>query len=193
MSRSRRRKRWDAFLSHASEDKADFVEPLAKALAAYGLHVWFDKFTLEVGDSLRERIDEGLAASRYGIVVLSPAFFAKNWPKKELNGLFAREVAGEKVILPVWHQITHKEILAHSPLLADLVAVSSAKGVPAVARDLVAVIRPKLLSTQIAGERARAATTHLRLIRPGYRESSKAELLLFPASIVKIEGRISAA
>jgi TIR domain len=72
-------KMWDVFISHASEDK-DFVRPLAEVLQKSGLSVWYDEFALKVGDSLRRKIDEGLAKSRYGIVILSHAFFTKNWP-----------------------------------------------------------------------------------------------------------------
>ena len=78
-----------------------------------------------MGDSLRQSIDRGLANSRYGIVVLSPAFFAKNWPQYELNGLTAREMDGHKVILPIWHDVDREDVLAYSPALADKVAVSS--------------------------------------------------------------------
>src|ERR1035437_1708783 len=94
------------FISNASEDKAAFVTPLAKALRKYGLKVWFDKFRLKVGDSLHDSIENGLARSRYGVVVLSPKFLAKKWPREELNGLFAREIAGHKVILPIWHKVS---------------------------------------------------------------------------------------
>lgn len=55
---------WDIFISHASEDKADFVEPLATRLQERRLRVWYDNFTLTVGDSLRRSIDRGLAQSR---------------------------------------------------------------------------------------------------------------------------------
>ena len=68
---------WDAFISHASEDKDDFVRPLADGLTECGLSVWFDEFELKVGDRLRESIDRGLSQSRFGIVVLSPHFFEK--------------------------------------------------------------------------------------------------------------------
>jgi hypothetical protein len=74
---------YDAFISHASEDKADFVEPLAQALRHCGITTWYDRFILRPGDSLSKKIDEGLANSRYGIVVLSKHFFAKRWPEAE--------------------------------------------------------------------------------------------------------------
>lgn len=90
------RLRWDVFISHASEDKGDAARPLANELSSRGLRVWFDETTLELGDSLQVKIDEGLANSRFGIVLLSKAFFEKNWPKRELDGLVSREVAGQR-------------------------------------------------------------------------------------------------
>jgi hypothetical protein len=85
---------WDAFISHAWEDKESFVRPLAHALTALGAAVWYDEFSLKLGDSLSASIDRGLASSRYGIVVLSKAFIAKRWPQRELQGLVAREMEG---------------------------------------------------------------------------------------------------
>jgi hypothetical protein len=126
-----RGKSWDVFISHASEDK-DFVGPLADALRKSGLSVWYDEFTLKIGDSLRRKIDEGLAQSVYGIVVLSHQFFAKNWPQKELDGLVSKEIAGTKVILPVWHEITSEEVGKYSPTLSGLLAVNSNEGVEVV-------------------------------------------------------------
>ena len=94
---------WDVFICHASEDKDSFVRDLACRLQARGMAVWYDEFSLSVGDSLRRSIDQGLSMSRFGLVVLSKAFFQKEWPQRELDGLTQREVEGEKVILPVWH------------------------------------------------------------------------------------------
>jgi hypothetical protein len=128
---------WDAFISHASEDKDAFVRPLAEALRSKGLRIWYDEFTLTVGDSLRRSIDRGLARSRFGIVVLSPSFFAKDWPQKELDGLVAPEVEGQKVILPVWHCVDAETIRKFSPTLADRMAVSSALGIEAVVNALI--------------------------------------------------------
>lgn len=131
---------WDVFISHASEDKEDFARPLAHALRDRGLGVWFDEFTLRVGDSLRRSIDKGLAQARYGVVVISPAFLGKDWPQKELDGLVAREVGGRKVILPVWHNLDASVLLRHSPLLADRLATSSSKGLNHVVIELLAAI-----------------------------------------------------
>lgn len=133
-------KEFDLFISHASEDKDAFVRPLATALQELGVVVWYDELQLRVGDSLRRSIDKGLANSRFGVVVLSSAFFAKNWPQYELDGMVAREVAGVKVILPIWHRVTKDEVLRFSPTLADKVALnSSLKSIGEIAADLAAV------------------------------------------------------
>ena len=97
-------KQWDVFISHASEDKEAVAIPLADALKKAGIKVWLDQQELRIGDSLREKIDEGLAKSRFGVVILSPNFLAKSWPRKELNGLMAIEEDGQKVILPVMNR-----------------------------------------------------------------------------------------
>lgn len=117
---------YDAFISHAWEDKDDLVRPLAEKLTAAGFSIWYAEFKLKVGDSLRRSIDKGLASSRFGIVVLSPSFFAKNWPQYELDGLVAKEMTGGKVILPLWHKVSKDEVMAYSPSLADKVALNTA-------------------------------------------------------------------
>lgn len=116
---------YDFFISHASEDKSALVRPLVEILRKRGARVWYDEFELKIGDSLRRSIDRGLAHSRFGIVVLSPAFFSKNWPQYELDGLTARQVIGRKVILPIWHNSTREQILEYSPSLADMLAFES--------------------------------------------------------------------
>jgi len=134
---------YDLFISHASEDKDEVVRPLAELLRDHGLRVWYDEFVLKVGDSLRRKIDEGLAHSRFGVVVLSPAFFAKNWTQYELDGLVATENSvGQKVILPIWHRLTLDEIVARSPSLADRVALNtSIMSLSQIAEALVNAVR----------------------------------------------------
>jgi hypothetical protein len=128
---------YDAFISYASEDKSSLVRPLAKALEKMGFRIWFDEFELKVGNSLRQSIDKGLVNSRYGIVVLSPSFFEKNWPKYELNGLTALEIECRSVILPVWHNIAKEEVLSYSPTLADKIAIiTKGKTIVRVAKEL---------------------------------------------------------
>lgn len=137
MRKTRATTSWHVFLSHASEDKESAAKPIADALIARGIQVWFDDYTLRIGDSLRQKIDEGLTKSRYGIVLLSKAFFAKHWPQQELNGLAAREVNGKKVILPVWFEITQSEIAQSSPILADRLGALMSSGLDKVVEDLL--------------------------------------------------------
>lgn len=115
-------RKYDVFISHASDDKDEIVRPLANELLNHGLKVWYDEFELRIGDSLRQKIDKGLANSRFGIVVLSRKFIQKGWTNYELDGIVSKSISGEQVILPIWHEITKKEVLDFSPSLADKVA-----------------------------------------------------------------------
>jgi hypothetical protein len=134
---------YDAFISHATDDKDDLVRPLATQPISLGFSIWYDEFQLKVGDSLRRSIDRGLLASRFGIVVLSPSFFAKNWPQYELDGLVAKEGTGSKVILPLWHKVSKDEVLGYSPTLADKLALNTAMySVVELAAELASVLRP---------------------------------------------------
>lgn len=133
---------FDVFISHASEDKVEVARPLAEALQVGGLRIWYDEFELKIGDSLRRKIDKGLASSRFGVVVLSKSFFAKGWPNYELDGLVTRAVGGEQVILPIWHDITKQELIRYSPSLADKLARSTGTHtVEEIASEIIDVIK----------------------------------------------------
>jgi hypothetical protein len=132
---------YDVFISHAAEDKEEVVRPLAHALQAEGLVVWYDEFELRIGDSLRRKIDEGIARSRFGIVVLSHAFFAKSWPQYELDGLVTMAVTGRQVVLPLWHHISKDEVIQQSPSLADKVALrTSDYSIDEIAAEIATVV-----------------------------------------------------
>lgn len=136
-------KGYDVFISHATEDKDQIVRPLAHALAAEGLAVWYDEFELRVGSSLRQSIDRGLAGSRFGVVVLSEAFFRKSWTNYELDGLVTRDMAsGEgQIILPIWHRVSKEEVIQYSPSLADKLALRTADSTVAeIANEIAGVI-----------------------------------------------------
>ncbi|MCY4437546.1 MAG: DUF1883 domain-containing protein [Chloroflexi bacterium] len=117
---------YDVFISHASEDKDEIVRPMANALVAEGLVVWYDEFELRIGDSLRRKIDHGLAKSRVGLVVVSEAFIAKGWTNYELDGIITRVADGNQVLLPIWHNISKDAVVEYSPSLADKIARSTA-------------------------------------------------------------------
>ncbi len=132
----------DVFVCHASEDKT-FVRDLCQELKNRKLRVWFDEFELTPGDSLRGSIDRGLRSSKYGIVVLSPSFFSKNWPQKELDGLVARETTGYKIIIPILHNMTIQELGTHSPTLAGRLGIKSELEISQIADQIVTVIKSK--------------------------------------------------
>lgn len=135
---------YDVFICHAYEDKELFVHPLAEALQKEHVEVWYDKFSLKIGDSIRQSLDKGLRQSRFGVVVLSKAFFNKHWPQYELDGLTEKERQGhDKVILPIWHGISHTDVFRVSPSLANRQAVSSGEGIKKVVQAIVDVIRPQ--------------------------------------------------
>ena len=138
-------KKWDVFISYASEDREGVARPLAVLLRELGVSVWFDQTELKLGDSLRFKIDEGLASCRYGVVILTESFFGKHYPERELNGLAQREIDGQNVILPVWYGIDENKVRAASLPLADKIAVKWELGLHAVATTVLEVVRPDIL------------------------------------------------
>lgn len=138
--------KWDLFISHASEDKEDFVKPLAILLHNIGVKVWYDEFTLKFGDSLSRSIDKGLSQSKYGVVVISKAFIEKRWPEYELQGLVTLEMAGKgKRIIPIWHGVKRKEVLRFSPSLADKLAADTSRlSLAEIATGIIEVVRPDI-------------------------------------------------
>ena len=114
-------KKWDVFICHAGEDKKSVAGPLARKLKKIGLEVWYDEFEIVWGTNLLKSIDKGLKNSQYGIVVLSPAFFKKQWPQKELGGLYSLSMTKDKdMILPLLHNLTHDKLTELSPSLSDI-------------------------------------------------------------------------
>lgn len=133
---------YDVFISHASEDKDEVVRPLANALKNLGIKVWYDEFEMRIGDSLRRKIDKGLANSRFGIVVVSRDFIKKGWTNYELDGIITKAVSGEQIILPIWQNITKKEVIDYSPSLADKLARNTAiDTVEDIAKEIADVIK----------------------------------------------------
>jgi hypothetical protein len=137
-------RKYDVFISHASENKSEVVRPLAIALQERNLRVWYDEFELKIGDSLRQKIDKGLANSRFGIVVLSKHFIKKGWTNYELDGIITKSISGQQVVLPIWHDITKQEVIDYSPSLADKVARNTATyTIEEIAEEIAEVINNK--------------------------------------------------
>jgi hypothetical protein len=141
--------RYDVFICHASEDKDDFVRPLAQALCRLGISVWYDESSLELGDSISKEIDRGIAGARFGIVVISQSFIGKSWPDHELRGLVNRQVEEDLKIIPIWHGVTKTEVAKFSPSLADKLAINT-KWVDAqeAAIKILRTVRPDLYRLQ---------------------------------------------
>jgi hypothetical protein len=157
----------DLFISHASEDKETVARPLTLELQRRGYTVWLDQFELRLGDSLSRTIDRGLAESRYGAVILSKYFFAKRWPERELTGLVSREMSsGAKVILPIWHEVSHADVLKYSPSLADRLSVSTSLGLSNVADEIAAVLGAPLGPHVNSSRDAASVVTHTAKRKP---------------------------
>lgn len=152
-------KAWDVFICYASEDKDAFVRPLADGLRRLGVEVWYDDFSLSVGDSLSREIDRGIASARFGIVVISAAFIGKRWPEHELRGLVNRDVEEDFRILPIWHGVTKEDVRAFSPSLSDKMAIDTQKDdAQDAAIKLLRAIRPDLYHAHPHAELERLAS-----------------------------------
>ena len=135
---------YDVFISHAWEDKEDFVDEFVSELRRRNIKVWYDTSEIIWGDSMRKRIDDGLRRSRFGVVILSPNYIAerKYWTKAELDGLFQLESIGGKMILPIWHNLTKSQVLEYSPIIASRLAISTAMMTASdIAEELVGLLK----------------------------------------------------
>jgi hypothetical protein len=115
---------YDVFISHASEDKKQFVRPLVELLTGLGVRVWFDEATLSAGDRLSEKVQSGLQRSRFGVVVISKHFMLKKWTNQELAWL----VSSPERIIQIWHGVDEPAVRAFNEPLADMLALTSVEG-----------------------------------------------------------------
>lgn len=119
---------YDVFISHAWEDKESFADEFVEELRSLGVKVWYDTNQIKWGDSMRQKIDEGLKKSRFGIAILSPNYIAegKYWTKAEFDGLFQLESVNGKTLLPIWHNLTKQQVMNFSPIAANKKAMTTA-------------------------------------------------------------------
>ena len=94
------------------------------------LPIWYDEYSLKLGDSLRESIEKGLKDCKKCILILSPNFLNNlGWTKTEFNTIFTREIIETKnLVLPIWAGVSKKDIYDYSPMLVDRVGVNWDKG-----------------------------------------------------------------
>ena len=112
----------DIFICHAGEDKDAVVRPMVEAFTQAGISCWYDEAEIQWGDSVTQKVNEGLVASRYVVVVFSASFAQKNWPQRELNSVLNQEASsGEVKVLPllIGSEQEKKQILRQFPLLND--------------------------------------------------------------------------
>lgn len=142
----------DVFISHATEDKESFVNEFKAELEKRGVDVWIDDIAIKWGDSLRAKIDNGLKSSRFGIVVISRHFIRKGWTNYELDGLFEKEMTCGKTILPIWHDISKKEVQDFSSTLAGRKAMTTGNMTAAEIADELVKLLP--IREEVASENA---------------------------------------
>ena len=130
---------YDIFLSYATEDEP-YVSELSDSLTYLGLRVWFAPLSLEIGDRLLDSINAGLNMSKYGIVVLSPAYINKQWTKYEIDILHRQHIEGEKKLFPLWHGIEKNELDSWNPGLSGIIALKSSIPLQDIAKKISNVI-----------------------------------------------------
>lgn len=143
----------DVFLSHASDDKEQFVRPLARELDRRGITFWLDEAEIRWGDRITQRINDGLVRSRYVVVVLSSNFLGKNWPESELGAALNKENAtGQTVVLPLL--VGEGEgVFDHYPLLRDKVYLKWSQGISVIADHLQNLISGKCIDATPEADR----------------------------------------
>lgn len=130
----------DVFINHDSNDKKDFVDELAKKLEEKGLNVWYDKFSMQVGDSIHKKIQQGLQDCRYGLVVLSQNFIQNyGWAQEEFESLKAKErIYNKNLILPIWrNDVSKTDVAQYNLELSERLALKENDGIDTIVENLV--------------------------------------------------------
>lgn len=127
-----------AFISHDSRDKQEIAIKIAQKLRSRACPVWYDEYSLNVGDSLRESIEKGIKECKKCILVLTPNFLSnEGWTKTEFNSIFTREIIEEtNVVLPIWNNVEKQQVYEYSPSLVDKFALNWSIGEDAVVENL---------------------------------------------------------
>jgi hypothetical protein len=116
----------DVFLCHAWDDRKGAAKELHDLLESRGVSVWFSEKDVLLGSSLLREIDKGLAKSRVGIVLVTPALLCRikgeGIADKELSALLARDL-----LVPIVHNTTYEDLREVSPLLGSRSGLSTAE------------------------------------------------------------------
>lgn len=128
-----------AFISHDSRDRDTIAKPLVEELLKFpGCTVWYDEYSLKVGDNLRESIEKGLRECKKCVLLLTRNYLVNGgWTKAEFDSIFTRDLVEQgNVILPIWCDVSRDDIYSYSPNLANRVAAQWSKGPTEVARQI---------------------------------------------------------
>jgi hypothetical protein len=173
-----------AFICHALEDK-EIARKIANGLIKRGAHVWFDEYVLRVGDSIRQKIDDGLRKSRFGVVLISKVFFDKGWANYELDGLLQKHMVlsarGGRVVLPVWVDVNYQQVMDRAPSLAGIYAARLDDGIEKVIQDLLWAMRDPVIDLYILtpAQQSDLENAARQYVRRNAREGLQFELVDF--------------
>ena len=119
---------YDVFISHANKDKEGLIDELYESLNRLGIKIFYDKKSLEWGDKWKNRILDGTKKAEFAIIVISENFFDREWTERELSEFLNRQNRnGQKLILPIVHNITMQQLQEKYPNVADIQAIDSSK------------------------------------------------------------------
>ena len=136
------RKQYDVFISHANADKLDYVDELYLAIRKLGISIFYDSEVLSWGDKWKDVILNGTESSEFAIIVISENFFDREWTERELSEFLNRQnESGQKIILPLLHNITVEDLKAKYPDVGDIQCISTDK----YSKDQVTVLLAKEL------------------------------------------------
>ncbi|MCT7577661.1 toll/interleukin-1 receptor domain-containing protein [Aliarcobacter butzleri] len=107
-----------AFISHAFVDKDSLVRTLANELRSLNCPVWYDEYTLEIGDNMIEKFNEGIKNTKYSIVVLSKSYIDNTtWASYEFKKIIEKE---DSIIIPIWYGVSKNEVENFYPGLSSI-------------------------------------------------------------------------
>lgn len=134
-----------AFISHDSRDKDSVARAIASKLTSMGCPVWYDEYSLKVGDGLRESIEKGIKECKHCVLVLSKNFISNGgWTKAEFESVFIKQIHEKSnIVLPVWVDVESADVYDYCPSLLNIFGLAWKAGEEEVCRKLFTKIVEK--------------------------------------------------
>lgn len=139
----------DVFLSYSHDVKTDVAQPLAEGLEKKGVSVWWDHASVEIGDSLPQKIRDGLDGARYGVVIVSRGYLDSGWGRTELGAMFGRGLT----IFPILHGVSAEDAKKSLPSISE--TLMREWGDPPT--QIIRAIADRIIGDRAGGERAGTA------------------------------------